>query len=146
MTKYLLTNEVLATERWKMLVTNSAYSEDLTTKAKVGKSAAGTYFKFRPGVEVTSSGDFPDIALAKSGWRSENVLSGSFASGNWTFKVQLESDTKYGFSVKVAIRVTKSTSPSGTDATLLFSSESPNSIAVPASAGEIGRASCRERV
>ena len=59
MPKYLLTNEVIATERWKLLEVNPTYSTDLTTKAKVGKSAVCTYFKFRPGVLVDTSGDFP---------------------------------------------------------------------------------------
>jgi len=117
-----------------MLETNPAYSEDLTTKAKVGKAAICTYFKFRPGVTVTASGDFPDISLAKSGWRTD-LLSGSFALGNWTFKVRLESDTKYGFAVKVAVRLSKSANSDGSNATLIVVSESPNILYLPGSAG-----------
>jgi len=135
MPKYLLTNEVIATELWKMLETNPAYSEDLTTKAKVGKSAVCTYFKFRPGVLVDTSGDFPDISLAKSGWRTENPLTGAFIAGDWTFKVRLENDTKYSFSVKVAVRLTKSVNPDGSNATLIGVYESPNVLNLPASAG-----------
>lgn len=135
MPKYLLTNEVISTELWKMLAANPAYSENLATKAKVAKSAACTYFKFRPGVTVTASGDFPDIALAKSGWRTEGALNGAFASGNWTFRVRLENDTKYGFSVKVACRLSRSANSDGSSATLIGTYESPNVIAIPASAG-----------
>jgi hypothetical protein len=135
MTKYLLTNEVIVTELWKILVTNPAYSEDLTTKASPGKAAVCTYYKFRPGVDNATAGDFPDIALAKSGWRTESALNGNFASGTWTFKVRLENTTKYGFSVKVAIRLSKSTNADGSNATLIIVSESPNVLALPASAG-----------
>lgn len=71
MTRYLLTNTVLATELWAALETNPAQNQDLTTKATVAKNAAGTYFKYRPGVTVTATGDFPAIANAKSGW---NIL------------------------------------------------------------------------
>jgi len=134
MPKYLLTNEVIITELWKMLETNPAYSEDLTTKATVGKSAVCTYFKFRPAVTVTAAGDFPDIALAKSGWRTER-LNGSFAAGTWTFRVRLESDTKYGFSVKVAVRLSRSPNADGSGAILVAIRESPNVIAIPAVAG-----------
>jgi hypothetical protein len=59
--KYLLTNEVVQTEIWKLLETNPAYSTDTTTKATVGTSPQCTYFKFRPGVTVTASGDFPEL-------------------------------------------------------------------------------------
>jgi hypothetical protein len=59
--KYLLTNEVVETEIWKLLVTNPSYSTDTTTKATVGTSPQCTYFKFRPGVTVTASGNFPDL-------------------------------------------------------------------------------------
>jgi hypothetical protein len=118
-----------------MLETNPASSEDLTTKAKPGKSAVCTYFKFRPGVQVTASGDFPDISLAKSGWRIDAPLTGYYAAGTWTFKVRLENDTKYGFSVKVAIRLSRSTNADGSSATLIQVSESPNVLALPASAG-----------
>lgn len=135
MPKYLLTNEVIVTELWKMLETNPAYSEDLTTKAKVGKSAVCTYLKFRPGITETVAGDFPDIALATSGWRTEGALNGSFVAGTWTFKIRLENDTKYGFSVKVAIRLSRSTNSDGSNATLIIVSESPNVLALPASAG-----------
>jgi membrane-associated PAP2 superfamily phosphatase len=59
--KYLLTNEVVQTEIWKLLETNPAYSTDTTTKATVGTSPQCTYFKFRLGVTVTVSGDFPEL-------------------------------------------------------------------------------------
>jgi len=59
--KYLLTNEVVQTEIWKLLETNPEYSTDTTTKATVGTSPQCTYFKFRPGVTVTASGDFPEL-------------------------------------------------------------------------------------
>ena len=59
MPRYLLTNEVIAAELWKLLEANPAYSEDLTTKATVGTSAACTYFRFRPGVTNATAGDFP---------------------------------------------------------------------------------------
>jgi len=62
-------------------------------------------------------------------------LTGNFASGTWTFKVRLESDTKYGFSVKVAIRLSKGATIDGANATLITVSESPNVLAIPASAG-----------
>jgi len=135
MPKYLLTNEVIATELWKLLETNPSYSEDLTTKARVGKSAVCTYFKFRPAVLVTTAGDFPDISLAKSGWRTDTPLNGTFQAGTWTFKVRLENDTKYAFSVRVAVRLSKSANPDGSGATLIVISESPNVLNLPASAG-----------
>ncbi|MBU1173035.1 MAG: hypothetical protein KKD44_26025, partial [Proteobacteria bacterium] len=124
MTKYLLTNEVIATELLKLLTSNPAYSEDLTTKATVGKNAVCTYFKFRPAVTVIEAGDFPDISLAKSGWSIESA-NGSFASGTWTFKIRLENDVKYGFSVKVAVRLSKSANADGSNAALIIVSESP---------------------
>ena len=74
MTRYLLTSEVLATELWAALETNPAYSQNLTNIATVAKNAAGTYFKYRPGVTVTATGDFPAIANAKSGWRITNGI------------------------------------------------------------------------
>lgn len=69
MTRYLLSNDALVTELWAAVETNPAYSQDLTTRATVAKNPAGTYFKYRPSVTVTATGNFPDIALAKSGWR-----------------------------------------------------------------------------
>ena len=120
MPKYLLTNEVIAAERWKMLVTNPAYSEDLTSKQSPGKSAVCTYFRVLPGVDNATAGDFPNIFLAKSGWRTENFLNGSFAAGNWTFRVRFESTTKYGFSIKVACRLSASTQPSGVGETASY--------------------------
>jgi len=134
MPKLLLTNEVIATERWKMLETNPAYSEDLTSLQTAGKSAVCTYFRVLPGVTNTTTGDFPDISLAKSAWRSD-ILNGDFAAGTWTFKVRFESTTKYGFSIKVACRLSRSTNADGSSATLIGTYESPNTIAIPASAG-----------
>jgi len=135
MPKYLLTNMVIVIELWMMREVNPAYSEDLTTKATVGKSAVCTYFKFRCGVTITAAGDFPDIALAKSGWRTEAKLNGKFSAGAWIFRVRLESDTKYGFSVKVAVRLSRSVNDDGSGAVLIVVSESPNVIAIPAAAG-----------
>jgi hypothetical protein len=59
--KYLLTNDVIETEIWNLSKTNPSYSTDTTTKATVGTSPQCTYFKLRPGVNVTASGDFPDL-------------------------------------------------------------------------------------
>jgi len=135
MPKYLLTNEIIAAERWKMLETNPAYSEDLTSLQKAGKSAVCTYFRVLPGVTNVTSGDFPtDLALTKSAWRSD-ILNGNFAAGTWTFRVRFESTTKYGFSIKVACRLSKSANADGSSATLIGTYESPNTIAIPVSAG-----------
>jgi len=133
--KYLLTNEVIATGLWKMLETNPAYSEDLTTKAKVGKSAACTYFTFQPGTTVSTASDFPDISSRKYGWRTESPISGKIQAGVWTFRVRLENDTKYAFSVKVACRVSISSYSDGSNAKLIGVYESPNVLALPAAAG-----------
>jgi len=135
MTLCFLTNEVLATELWALKIINPAPSTDTTTKATVGKSAVCTYFKFRPGVTVTASGDFPDISLAKSGWRTVSPLNTTVRSWTWTFKVKLVNQTKYGFSVKVAVRLSKSSNSDGSNATLIVVSESPNVKQLPATAG-----------
>ena len=135
MPKYLLTNEVIAAERWQMLETNPAYSEDLLSEQTVGKSAVCTYFRVLPGVTNATAEDFPaDLALAKSAWRSD-ILNGDFAAGTWTFSARFESTTKYGFSIKVAVRLSRSASADGSSATLIGIYESPNIIAIPASAG-----------
>jgi hypothetical protein len=137
MPTYLLTNESISANLWKMLETNPAYSQDLTTKAKVGKSAVCTYFRFIPATTNSTSGDFPDISQAKTGWRTNDPLDGKISAGTWTFKVAIYNDTKYGFSIKVAVRISKSSSADGTNATLIQVSESPNVLALPASAGAI---------
>jgi hypothetical protein len=128
MPKYFLTNEVISTSLWKLLETNPAYSEDITTKAKVGKSAVCTYFTFNVGVTVTTAGDFPDISLAKNGWRTESPLNGFFKAGIWIFKVRIETDTKYYFGLRVAVRLSKSANADGSNATLIGVFESPNSL------------------
>jgi len=288
MPTYLLTDQVFATELWAALETNPSYSQNLTSKATVAKNAAGTYFKYRPGVTVTATGNFPDIALAKSGWtfpppiilRQQNytggnmlysgdkiraaqkitlnatiakisfllvrvgsptqliyarirktsddsiiatssttvdsstvpttptwydfpfsnvavneevylsvehsgtdtnncivayyyspdictgvsstyitswtdsatadrsikvyapnqvdTLNGSFASGNWTFKVALYNNTKYGHAVKIAARLSRSVNADGSSATLIGAvTESPNTITLAGAAGNI---------
>jgi hypothetical protein len=134
---YLLTNDVIATELWKMLETNPAYSQDITTLVTQAKNAVCTYFKYRLGVTVTVTGDFPDISLAKSGWRTNAVLNGSFAAGTWTFKIALYNMTKYAVSLKIAVRLSKSANADGSNATLIQLSESPNVIALVATAGDI---------
>jgi len=136
---FYLTNEVLATEIWELRRPEVGLnpSTDTTTKATVGKSAVCTYFKFRPGVTVTASGDFPSISLAKSGWRTGSPLRGTFDAGTWTFSVKLRNETKYGFSVKVAVRLSKSSNADGSNATLIIVSESPNVKQLPASAGSV---------
>ena len=135
MPKYLLTNEVIADDSWKMLVSNPSYSEDLTSKQSPGKAAVCTNYCVRLGVDNATSGDFPVISLPKRGWRTEGLLNGSFAAGNWTFRVRFESTTKYGFSIKVACRLSRSANADGSDATLIIVSQSPNAIAIPAAAG-----------
>jgi hypothetical protein len=85
---------------------------------------------------VTSPGKVVKTGYpAASGWRTESALNGTFAAGTWTFKVRLESDTKYGFSVKVAARLSKGSSADGAGRAILGVYESPNTIAIPASAG-----------
>jgi hypothetical protein len=140
MPTYLLTNQVIATELWAALETNPSYSQDLTTKATVAKNIAGTYFKYRPGVTVSATGDFPDIELnPKSGWRiGTTILNGSFAAGNWTFKVALYNNTKYGHAVKIAARLSRSVNADGSSATLIGAvTESPNTITLADAAGDI---------
>jgi hypothetical protein len=137
MPTYLLTNEVISTNLWKMLETNPAYSQDLTTKAKVGKSAVCTYFQFIPATTNSTAGDFPSISLAKNGWRTDSPINGKISAGTWTFKVAIYNDTKYGFSIKVAVRISKSINADGSNATLIAVSESPNVLTLPATAGAI---------
>ena len=134
MTKYLLANEVITTSLWKMLVTNPAFSEDLITKASPGKAAVCTYYVHIPGIDNATAGDFPDVASAKNGWRTDAILTGSFATGTWTFKIRLENDTKNGYSVKVAVRLSRSANADGSGATLIGVYESPNVLALPAAA------------
>ncbi|GAJ04488.1 unnamed protein product, partial [marine sediment metagenome] len=62
-------------------------------------------------------------------------FNGSFPAGDWTFRVRFESDSDYGFSVKVSSRVSKSTDVEGKDGTLIAITESPNTIDIPASIG-----------
>jgi len=131
---YLLTNEVIVTSLWKLLIDNSNPSEDLTTKASVAKSAVCSYFVFEPGNDQTVVADFPDISEPKKGWRTD-WLQGAFQEGTWSFFVRLENNTKYPFSVKVAVRLSKSASPDGSNATLITVSESPNVLDLPASVG-----------
>jgi len=137
MPTYLLTNEVISANLWKMLETNPAYSQDLTTKAKVGKSAVCTYFQFIPATTNSTAGDFPDISLAKKGWRTDSPINGKISAGTWTFKVAIYNDTRYGFRIKVAVRISKSANADGSNATLIDVSESPNVLTLPATAGSI---------
>ena len=281
MPTHLLTRVYRDVERWIASEINPKYTQELTTQATVAKNVAGTYFKYRPGITVTAAGNFPSIALAKSGWiigkaivsnlgamsgfalhsgqsrvaqkivlndkissvgyslekygaptgtayvmirkvsddsviatssttldvstvptspytnyiflfanvdvneevylsieytggNSSNCLyvgyggmisgnaacyttswiqktydltisvcssipqTGSFASGNWTFKVALYNQTKYGHAVKIAARLSRSTQPTGANATLIGAvTESPNTITLAGTAGDI---------
>ena len=109
------------------------FSEDNTTKALVGKNLPGTRFKLRPGVTVSTPSDWPDISLAKSGWRTESPLNGVFSAGYWTWYFKFESDTKFGFYISAMFRVSKSANADGSSATLLFGGGV--GIQIPASAG-----------
>jgi hypothetical protein len=135
MSKYLLTNDSIQTNLWEMLETNDSYSEDLSTIIKVGKAAVDTLFRAEPGTNNSTSGDFNALSSDRLGWRTDSTLSGDFSSGNWTFKVRFESNTRYGFSIKVACRLSRSTSSTGADATEIAVSESPNTIAIPGTSG-----------
>ena len=67
------------------------------------------------------------------GWRTEKPLTGIMNAGVWTFKIKLVNDTKYSFSVRVAVRLTKYTHPLAT--VELGTIISPNVLTLPASAG-----------
>ena len=120
MVRYLLTSDALATELWAALETNSAYSQNLTNIATVAKNAAGTYFKYRPGVNVSATGDFPAIANAKSGWNiiPPAILRNTFLD-NWT-PLQSTNNlriaqkiTLNGTIAKISFYIDKELSPTG---------------------------------
>jgi hypothetical protein len=70
-----------------------------------------------------------------SGWRTGAPLNGYFEAGTWTFKVRLVNDTRNGFSVKVAARITKALGPDGSGPTRIAIAESPNVLTLPNRAG-----------
>jgi len=138
MVRYLLTNEhVDITGRWKMLETNPSYSQNITTIVAQAKAAVCSYFRYNPGSLVSIVGDFNPIASAKLGWRTDTTLNGSFVVGNWIFKVALYNTSKYAVTLKIAVRLSRSVNSDGTNATLIQLSESPNTIALAASVGNI---------
>jgi len=133
--KYLLTDDAQSTALWHMKETNPAYSENLTTKARVARSPACTYFYFHPGALVTTAEDFPFIAAPKYGWRTPGYVDGLFEAGAWTFRVRLENDTRYPFTVRAAVRLSQSSNADGALGVRIGVYESPNTLSLPASAG-----------
>lgn len=96
-TKYLLTNEELETtlyHLWKLRETNPEYSEDLTTKAEVMKSAACTYFVFRPGLEICYT-NFPGIERKKEGWMLPKEEKDFLTNTSYDSEDPVSSDLRY---------------------------------------------------
>jgi hypothetical protein len=125
-----------------MLESNPSYSQDITTRVTQGKVAVCTYFKYPPGLVNTESAPtwadaFELVSTPKRGWSNGTPLTGSFAAGIWTFKVALYNTSKYAVTVKIAVRLSRSTFANGLSAVEIKTSVSPNTIALAGTVGNI---------
>lgn len=143
---YLLTNELLYDDTtngdlWKALESNPSPSADDTTSCKTGKTAAGNYFLFK--INITDAAQYGTSFQESSGGKitgfRTNAITGSFATGTWTFNVKVVNRAAYAHAGRVVVKLYKSSTGSNTfaDCTAVAGPFQGNIISFSATAGEV---------
>jgi len=121
------TNHIITGNMCKLLsIKNPSPGADYTTEIPVAKEPAGTKFLIRPLTIAVVNTDFPPLADPKTySWRSI-LINGIIASGGWIIRCFLWNPTKYEVTVKLHVRLSYSSNPDGSNATLICTHVSPN--------------------
>jgi len=137
-----LENVQLSVEAWRMSESAPAVADEVAS-AKTGKTPAGNYFCFRPGVSDNNTYGVAfrdDETNGPPIWRSQNKYSGSFASGNWTITYKLKNRAGYAHAGRIYCRVyrTSADDPTLAQLTKMHSADGYSAIiSFSATAGEI---------
>ncbi len=137
-----LENIALFTKVWRKSETAPSVADEVTS-VKNGKTAANNYFAFIPGITdntVYSASFIEGDADGAHGWRSKDLYSGTFASGNWTITYKVKNRVGYAHAGQIYARIYRTSNPDPTVAQLTKMNSADGVSAIisfSATAGEI---------